>query len=105
MPSKPTIEQFIQDCFLERTVSLKQRLEVHYAYWRRFYQSNCLTDSRRGVVEESEPEKIVSVSRSNAGTEVMTTGSPRNQRSRYHVKSSGETWLIQEVDTECLRCG
>ena len=104
MESKPTAEQFICDCFRERTVALKLRLGIHGIYWRRFYHSECLWDSRRGVVDLSEAEKIVEVLPTGIGFAVVTTGSHPNHRSRYRVKSSGESWLIDEVDTECLRC-
>ena len=102
--SKPTIEQFMNDFFRERTVSLKMILDIRSSYRRSFYHSECLWDSRRGVVDNSESEKIVSVSSSDIGAAVVTTGSQRNHRSRYRIKSSGESWLIQEVDTECGRC-
>jgi len=84
-------------------VALKLRLEIHQFYWRRFYRSECLWDSRRGVVEKSEAERIVSVSASAIETLVVTTGSTI-YRSRYHVKSSGGSWLIHEVDMECAHC-
>jgi hypothetical protein len=105
MDSKPAIEQFINKCFRERTANLKLRLEIHHAYWRRFYHSECDWDSRRGVIEASEAEKIVDISPSDIGFAVVTTGHhPVLHRSRYRVKSSGQSWLIQEVDTECLHC-
>lgn len=78
--------------------------ESRQAYRRRYYHSECLWDSRRRSVEWSEEEKIVAVSPSEFGFAVLTTGSHPNHRSRYHVKPSGEGWLIDEVDTDCLFC-
>jgi hypothetical protein len=104
MGTNPTIEQFIYNCIQDRTAAKKMVLESRQAYRRRFYHSECLWDSRRGVVELSEQEKIVGVSPSEIGFAVVTTGSHPNHRSRYRVKASGESWLIQEVDTECGHC-
>jgi hypothetical protein len=103
MDSKPTIEQFIQDCFRARTAALKLQLEIHQLYWRRFYQNECRMDSRRGVVERSEREKIESVLPFDNVTGVVTTGYDI-YRNRYNVKLFGESWLIQEVDSECSHC-
>jgi hypothetical protein len=103
MESKPTIEQFMSNFFRERTAALKLQLEINQVYWRRFYHSECDQDSRRGVVERSEAEEIVSVSSSDIGAGVVTTGHGL-YRSRYQVKSSGECWLIYAVDTECAHC-
>jgi hypothetical protein len=104
MDSKPTIEQFIYSCFRERTAALRRRLEIHQVYRRRYYDSECHWDSRRGVVERSEAERIVDVSPSEIEFGVVTIGGHPNHRSRYHVKSSGESWLIREVDLECVHC-
>lgn len=104
MDSKPTIEQFIYNCFRERTAALRQRLEIHQVYWRRYYHSECNFDSRRGVVERSEAERIVDVLPSEIEFGVVTSGHHPNHRSRYRVKSSGEGWLINEVDMECRQC-
>lgn len=99
MDSKPTVEQFMSHFFQERTASLKRLLEIHFVYWRRFYHEECLHDSRRGTLERSEAEKIISISPSVGETEVVTTGHTVG-RSRYHVKSSSAGWLIHEVDIE-----
>jgi hypothetical protein len=89
--------------FRERTAALKMVLENRRDYRLRYYHGECLWDSRRGVVELSEAEEIVSVSPSDIGTGVVTTGRGVS-RSRYQVKSSGESWLIYAVDTECGHC-
>jgi hypothetical protein len=104
MGSKPTIEQFMSHFFRERTAALKMVLENRRDYRLRYYHRECMVDSRHGVVERSEAEQIVSVSTSYIGAVVVTTGDHPNHRSRYRVKSSGQSWLIQEVDTECDHC-
>jgi len=103
MDSKPTIEQFIHNCFHERTEALKRRLEIHQVYRQRFYRSECRFDSRQGVIEKSEGEKIVNVTPTDVGATIVTTGETI-YRSRYHLNSSAENWLIQEVDMECAFC-
>jgi hypothetical protein len=100
MKSKPTVEQFMTDFFQERTAALKMVLENRREYRLRYYHSECLWDSRRGGVEKSEAEKIVDVSPSDIGTDVISTGSTIN-RSRYRLTLSGESWLICAVDMEC----
>jgi len=92
------------DFFRERTTALKIILESRHDYRQRFYHQECLWDSRSGVVSLSESEKIESVLPSGVAASVVTTGTHPNHRSRYHVKPSGESWLIQEVDTECSFC-
>jgi hypothetical protein len=104
MESKPAIEKFMQNCFQERTAALKRCLKIHQVFRQRFYASECTFDSRAGTVERSEAETIVDISPSDIGIGVVTTGYHIN-RSRYHLKSSGEGWLIHEVDMECNHCG
>jgi hypothetical protein len=107
MDSNLTVEQFINHCFQERTACLKRRLEVHHVYWQRFYHSECIWDGRRSVVEKSEAEKIMSISPSSIGFDAVTSGITLGStvyRSCYHVKPSGGSWLIQEVDMECSHC-
>jgi hypothetical protein len=103
MESKPTVEQFMSNFFRERTTALKMVLENRRDYRLRFYCNECDWDSHRGVVEQSEAEEIVSVSPSDIGADVVTTGHGVYQ-SRYQVKSSGETWLICAMDLECGHC-
>lgn len=103
MGSKQPVEEFIQDCFRERTEALRRRFAVHQAFRQRFYNSDCPFDSRRGVIEKSEEEKIVDVLLTDQGANVVTSGDTIN-RSRYRVNKLGEIWLIQDVDYECARC-
>jgi hypothetical protein len=103
MDSKQKIEEFIYDCFSERTEALMLRLEIHTAYWQRFYHPECLWDSRRGVIEKSQEEKIVSISPTDTETYVITSGETI-YHSRYHLKPLGESWSIHEIDMECAMC-
>jgi hypothetical protein len=96
-------ERFVGDYFRQGTSALRQRLEVHHRYWRRFYDDHCRHDSRRGVIEKSEAEQIESVSASPTGASVITTGETI-YRSRYDIRPNCESWSIHEVDMECGLC-
>jgi hypothetical protein len=91
--------KFMQQFFQERTAALKRQLAIHQFYWRQFYDSECLWDSRRNVVENSAAERVLSVSTSGVELRVVTTGT-NVYRSRYHLNVSPKVWTIQEVDTE-----
>lgn len=103
MDSEQTIYDFMHSCFRERTAALKLQHEIHRTYRQRFYHDECLYESGRGVVEKSEAEQVVSIAPSDIGISVVTTGTAI-YRSRYHVKSSGGSWLIHDVDMECGHC-
>jgi len=99
MDHRPAIEQFFSEFFRERTSALKRYLEIHHSYRRRYYHADCLWDSRRGVIEESEGEEIVDITAS-AGEILVVTSGETIYRSRYHVKSSGGNWLIVALDMD-----
>ncbi len=103
MESKPTVEQFMSDFFRERTSALKKVLEIQQVFRRRFYNDECFWGSGDMGVEKSAAEKIVDVSSSDIGADVISTGSTI-YRSRYLLKLSGENWLIHEVDMGCSGC-
>jgi hypothetical protein len=100
---RAAVEQFMGDYFQGRTSALRRRLGVHHRFWQRFYDNQCQWDSRRGVVEKSEAERIVSISPSPAGAWVITSGETI-YRSRYDVRPNNDRWLIHEVDMECGLC-
>jgi hypothetical protein len=89
------------DFFKERTAAKRQILENRRNYRLHYFHGGCMWDSRDGVVEASEAEKIVELYPSEFGFDVVTTGDHPNHRSRYHIRSSGESWLIEAVDSEC----
>ena len=103
MDAKPTVEQFIGDCFRERTATLKKVLEIRRDYRERFYNSECLWDSRCGAVEDSEEREDCGRLPYRIGTDVITTGSC-TYCARYRVRPSGENWLIHDVEIKCGRC-
>jgi hypothetical protein len=103
MELKPTIERFMGNLFRERTEALKMVLEVRRDYRQRYFHRDCVWDSRGGVVARSDREKIVVFTPSEIGAFVVMF---RNGvlRSRYRLKTSSESWLIWNVDIECLVC-
>ncbi len=87
----------------ERTAAEHSVLEIHLAYWRRFYLDKCVWDSRLSAFEKNAAEKIMSISPSEGSANVVTTGSGI-VRLRYRVSSSDEKWSIEAVDHECPIC-
>ena len=102
--TKKALDEFMNQYFLERTATLRRQIETHLTYWRRFFYSECRYDSRRGCVGRSEAEKILDVTFSGDGAEVVTSGYGIC-RSRFRLKMSNDRWLIQEVDTEYPQSG
>jgi hypothetical protein len=100
---RTAVEHFVKEFFRQRTSALRRRLEVHQTYWRRFYDSQCHWDSRRGVIERSEAEQIESTSPSPNGACVVTTGESI-YRSRYDIRPDQGRWSIHEIDMECALC-
>jgi hypothetical protein len=55
-----------------------------------------------------ESERIISIEGSDSEASVITEFQaplfPQMQRYRYHLKASGNTWLICRVDRQCPAC-
>lgn len=101
MATQSEIEQFMTQYFSERTNTLRLMLEVRRPFLQRFYDPDCLYDSRKGTVERSEAETIESVIPSETEVMVVTSGtSLPNQRRRYQVQFLAEICLIAEVEVE-----
>ena len=102
MESAPTVEQFVNKFFRERTATLEIVSEIRKPYRPRYYHDDCEMDRRRGTVQRSESEKIVKILHSDAETALVTTGvTPPSFRSRYHIKSCDAARLIHQVDAKC----
>jgi hypothetical protein len=102
-----TVDEFMQDYFVARLLE-QQRQDASYAPFRqRFHTPDCFWDSRFGVLEMMQSEQVLSTSISGSGAEVITTRKALTQaldRLRYHLLSTGTSWLIQSVDFECFMC-
>jgi hypothetical protein len=102
MLPEATIEQFVRSFFIERTAFFNAVLKIRQPFRQRFYDAACLWDSRRGGVQMSESERILSIQCSDAEAAVITTGfAPPSHRSRYHIKPIDRAYLIYQVDTQC----
>jgi hypothetical protein len=98
-------EEFMREYLLAKVVEAARDLERHQPFWRKFFAEECLYDSRKGYVEVCKSEAIVSVSFTESGAQIITRQNGVNVGElRYHLRSSGEGWLIHHVDWECLVC-
>lgn len=100
------VEQFFAEYFKERTAFYEKEIELLAPLRQRFFAPDCLYDSRRGMVEHSRAERILSVSQSDGETLVVTTGKHRSGTLplRYHLQPSGDSWRIHHVEFECPGC-
>jgi hypothetical protein len=99
-------EQFIRDFFEARTALYRSELEKRVPFRKRFYAEDCTCGSRRGLVETSESEVILEVVPSEFETHVVTETRrpPLAGLHRYHLKPTGESWLIVSADEACSSC-
>jgi hypothetical protein len=99
-----TIEEFMTDFFRARSAQLEREREDRKAFRERFYSRDCSWDSRKGDVERSGRERVVSISRSEKGADVITEGTDPWPKVRYHLRSGGDGWVIEKVDGQCFAC-
>jgi hypothetical protein len=105
-----TIVNFMADHFRERTAVLEEEKEIFGNFARRYCSPECDWPSWIASSEGSKNEKIAGVALVDAGAQVITRGGHAtkegfsNWRLRYNLRPAGKTWLIREVDTECLLC-
>jgi hypothetical protein len=100
-----TVQEFMSELFRQRTAAIKSEMKRHAAFRRKFFAGTCLWDSRRGAAERSEAECIENIWESDSESRVITRDNPPFPRLCYHLKMTGERWLIQSVSLECVRCG
>lgn len=87
--------------FKERTDTLRQMLELRRPFRERFYDPNCLYDSRKDSIERSEAEAIESVKWDESGFLVVKFGEKVVGRRRFDVELNGGTLRIMETEFEC----
>jgi len=100
------VERFLVHYFRERTGLCQAEVERRSAHRQNFFASDCDWDSRQGEVEGSQAETIVSVSNTDDETLVITTGLHSHEKFplRYHLRPKGDSWLIHDVEFQCLHC-
>ena len=99
------VEQFFAEYVRERTAFYQTEIELLAPLRQSFFAPDCLYDSRQGMVEHSRAERILSVSLSDGGTLVETTGKHSSEKLPlwYHLRPSGDSWRIHQVEMQC-RC-
>ena len=98
-----SIDQFMARYFEDRTKLKQAEIEMQLPHRRSYFASDCQWDSRTGVVESSRAERIVGVSQTNDETLVTTTGL-HTFPLRYHLRATGDSWLIHQVQFQCPGC-
>jgi len=105
------VDDFMREFFRARTAEEQREMASRAPFRRKFYADGCQTDSRSQKLAIIQSEEIVSIDGSDTKATVITAhknpfykpGS-QNHRKRYHLKSSGDNWLIEFVETECPFC-
>jgi len=97
-------EEFMREFFHARTVEIKSELDCRRPFRRKFFSDGCRWDSRKGTVERSQAETILSVSKSGDEVRVITREIAPFPKLCYHLRRLGESWLIHHVDIECTLC-
>ena len=97
------IEQFFAEYIRERSAFYQTELELLRPIRQRFFSPDCIYDSRQGMVEHSNAERILSVSQADGETLLETTGKHRSEKLplRYHLRPSGDSWRIHQVEMQC----
>jgi len=100
------LEQFLAEYFQARTAFYQAEVELLAPVRQRFLAPDCGYDLRAGTVEASKAEQILSVSESDGETLVVTSGKHSTEKwpLRYHLRPTGDSWQIHEVEFECIGC-
>jgi hypothetical protein len=95
-----SIKGFMLEFFRSRTADLNRERERRAPFRKRFYAPDCLFDSRKGFVEQSESEKIVRIANSPGCPAVLSSADSYARQYRYYLKPLGRGWLIRHVEPE-----
>lgn len=105
------IAEFMQDLFLTRAAEEKSILANRAPYRQKFFDADCRWDNRAFTLKMIESEKILNIESSGSEAAVITEYEIRSnaravriQRWRYHLKASGERWVIYNVEHRCIAC-
>ena len=104
MIPKQSAEEFMREFFRARTVELRRELEARAPFRTKFFAEDCIWESRKGTINDSESEKILSVSSSDLRAEIVTRPASPFPKLRYHLQAENRRWLIKSVDLECFLC-
>src|SRR5688572_12982289 len=101
------VEEFTHQYFRELSALHRRELETLVPFRRKFYTEGCRILAGReaqlnGVILQNE--RIVQVSHSESGADVMVCSGGATLRTRYRLLRSHDGWLIDSVAIECPRC-
>jgi hypothetical protein len=101
-------EEFMREYFRERTERIRDELVRNKPFREKYYSSDCQFESRQNSIEWSEKEEIHEVVHSNnSEVQIITVKPPllgHQLRTRYHLKSFGDSWQILAGEFECTNC-
>lgn len=103
--SAESVESFMKRFFAARSSQLERELLERKRFRNDFYSKECEWDSRRGAVERSEREYVLTISRSADATLVITGGTAPWDALRYRLMPKGNSWVIASVQGQCSICG
>jgi DnaJ-class molecular chaperone len=98
-----TAAQFVEELFLAQPKARAQPDAVA-TFRQRFLTPDCkyrFSD----MLNQSEAEKIITVSESEGRAEVITSGcGMKDRRMRYELRAQEGNWLLNDVEWECGLC-
>jgi hypothetical protein len=97
-------EEFMNEYFQARAIEIERDIERRSAYRKKFFTEQCLWDSRKGEADRSRSETVLRVWYSDSTAYVITRNPRPLPELRYHLKRSGENWLIRCVEMRCYAC-
>ena len=106
-----TVQEFMQCYFRERTELRRAWLAHGERFRQRFFTTDYLREHQSSNEEirsfqKANPAGSMDIADSGSLALVATTEpfGKRQKRFRYHLQRSGETWLVQRHEWECLVC-
>ena len=99
-----TVTEFMEQFSRERTEVLRKMDAATSPFRHRFLTPECKYWYSE-MIQESEAERMISVSEADGSAEVISSGcGTGGRRLRYSLKSFAAGWLVNEVEWECGIC-
>ena len=100
----PSPEEFMNGFLRARAEEAQREVAAYQPFRRKFFDDDCSYDSRKGVVEGHESEKVVSVSPCENGFEIITNSSRPMGALLYYLRRKDDSWNIHQVKMGCNAC-
>ena len=104
-----SVEKFARRYMAEHIAEETRQQAGLEPFRRKFYTANCVWSSRPGTLECFQSESIEDISSSDDKAELTTRRvlplSETYYFLRYHLETSGDSWIISQVDLQCCPCG